>query len=305
MTVPDVTVLVAVHDAVPYPTACPDSPVGPAPAPGRVEVAVVDDGSADGAGELPDEYAARHPGRFRVAHQPDSSGGPAEPTDRGLTPARGSVLADCDCCFLAPGADGDVGNPTERAGVLDRLNGIAALQQVASELVEPGEEWDAIRTRGFAWDVPRLLEGGFLLLDDVLQERVCVEVAGLVERFGVREVYHRLPVAARVRLELAVAVRPEALRDLIRYEAAHGEPPAVADGGRHYAAYPAFRDGRLGLPDELFLLPDEPADDHDQAPPLNTAQQLWRGVVPARVRRGLRRHPAWRRLANSVNGGRG
>ncbi len=43
----------------------------------------------------------------------------------------------------------------------------------------------------------------------------------------------------------------------------------------------------------------------EAAPPLNLAQQLWRGIVPAQVRRGLRRHRVWRRLANSVNGGRG
>ncbi|MBO1418348.1 glycosyltransferase [Streptomyces sp. FH025] len=425
MTVPDATVVVAVHNAMPHLTACLDSLAGQSLAPGRLEVMAVDDGSTDGGEALLDEYAARHPGLFRVVHQPDS-GGPAAPANRGQAMARGryvlflgtdgdpgrpghlghlgpealerlvaaadawgsdvvvpkrvgadgrpvpqgifhanaesvgftdsalawalsdtklfrldfirrhglrrneelkafsdqpftleaclragrvSVLADYDCCFPAPrdgrgdGRGDGLGDVTERAGALDRLLGVAALQQVAVELADPGEELDAIRTRSFAREVPRLLEGGFLLLDDALQERVCVEVRRLIERFGARAVYSRLPAAVRVRLELAAAVRPDALRDQIRYESAHGTPPVVVDGRRHYAGFPAFRNTRLGLPDELFLLREEPVV--EAAPPLNLAQQLWRGIVPEQVRRGLRRRPLWRRLANSVNGGRG
>ncbi|MFD5431357.1 glycosyltransferase family 2 protein [Kitasatospora sp. NPDC127067] len=417
MAVPDVTVVVAVYNTMPYLTACLDSLVGQSLAPGRLEVVAVDDGSTDGGGELLDEYAARHPGLFTVLHQPNS-GGPAVPTNRALELARGryvlflgaddrlgeealerlvtaadawgsdvvvpkqigvngrlvpqgifhadaesvdftdsalawaladtklfrldllrrhglrrderlkvfsdqpftleaclraarvSVLASYDCYFLV--LREDRGNVTERAGVLDRLRGIAALQQVAAELADPGEELDAIRARSFGWDVPRLLQEGFLLLAEDVQERVCVEAARLVERFGAREVYHRLPPAERVRLELACAVRPEALRDQIRYEAAHGDPPVVVDGGRRYAGFPAFRDARLGLPDELFLLPEDEAASEaaseavgKAAPRLDLARQLWRGLVPEQLRRRLRRHPAWRRLADSVNGGRG
>ncbi|MFD8703570.1 glycosyltransferase family 2 protein [Kitasatospora sp. NPDC059648] len=408
MSAPDVTVVVAVPDTMPYPAACLDSLVGQSLAPGRLEVVVVGDGSTDGGEALLDGYAARHPGLFRVVHQHDS-GGPAAPADRGPAMARGrfvlflgaddrldpealerlvaaadawgsdvvvpkqvgvsgrlvplglfhagagsagftdsaparaltgtelflfdlvrchgllhdeeskvssdrpftpeaclragrvSVLADHDRYF--PVLREDRGNVTERASVLDRLRGIAALQQVADELAESGHELDDIRARSFAWDVPRLLQDAFLLLDDGLQRRVCAEVGRMVERFGARQVYHRLPVAERLRLELAAAVGPEALRDQIRYEAAHGEPPVVVDGRRHYAGYPAFRDARLGLPDELFLLREEPP--FEAAPPLSPAQQLWRGVVPEQLRRGLRRHPVWRRLANSANRGRG
>ncbi|MFI6156582.1 glycosyltransferase family 2 protein [Kitasatospora sp. NPDC051170] len=406
MSVPDVTVVVAVYNTLPYLTACLDSLVGQTLAPGRMEVVAVDDGSTDGGGELLDAYAARHPGLFTVVHQANS-GGPAAPTNRALDLARGryvlflgaddwlgeealerlvtaadtwesdvvlpkqvgvngrlvpqgifhadaesvrftdsalawaladtklfrldlirrhglrrdetlkvfsdqpftleaclrarrvSVLASYDCYHLV--LREDRGNVTERASVLDRLRGIAALQQVAAELAEPGEALDALRARSFSWDVPRLLSDGFLLLDADLQRRVCAETARLVERFRAREVYGRLPVAARLRLELAAAGRPEALRDQIRYEAAHGEPPALVEGRRHYAAYPAFRDPRLGLGDDLFLLREEPLAAVLRP---NLAQQLWRGLVPEQLRRGLRRHPVWRRLADSVSGGR-
>ncbi|MFD8751497.1 glycosyltransferase family 2 protein [Kitasatospora sp. NPDC059577] len=402
MTVPDGTVVVAVRDAMPYLTAWLDPLVGRAP--GRLEVVAVDDGSTDGGGELLDEYAARHPGLFRVVHRPGPDG-PAGPVGRGAAPGRGryvlflgaddrlggealerlvaaadawgsdvvvpgragadgrpvprgsfpggagpvgsadpapawapvwapagtelfrldlvrrhgprrdegltvlsdrpftqeaflragrvSVLADADCSFLVPREDR--GGVTGPAGAPDRLRGIAALRQAAAELAAPGAESDAVRARSFARDVPRVLQEGFLLLDHGLQERVCVEVDRLVERFGAREVYHRLPVAARVRIELAAVVGPEALRDQIRYEAAHGEPPVVVDGRRHYAAFPAFRDARLGLPDELFLLREEPAA--EAVPPrFGLARQLWRGVVPARLRRRLWRHPLRRAL---------
>ncbi|MGW2251496.1 glycosyltransferase family 2 protein [Kitasatospora sp. NPDC001660] len=401
MTGPDVTVVVAVSNTMPHLIACLDSLVAQTLAPGRFEVVVVDDGSTDdgstdgGAAVLAD-YAARHPGLFRVVHQPDSRG-PDAPTSRALALARGRyvlflgaddrlgaealerlvaaadawgsdavvpnqagvngrpvpqgtfhtdagsvgfgdsalvwalsdtkpfrpdlarrhglcrdegpevfsgrpfapeacaradrvfVLADYDydydCHFLV--LREDLGDVTERACVLDRLRGIAALQHVAADLAEPGEELDAIRARSFTWDVPRLLRDDFLLLDAEVQHRVCAEVGRLVEGFGARAVYHRLPVADRLRLELAAAGRPQALRDLIRYEAAHGEPPVVVEGRRHYAGYPAFRDGGLGLPDELFFLRE--VAEEAAPPPLNLAQQLWRGIVPEHLRRGLRR----------------
>lgn len=44
----------------------------------------------------------------------------------------------------------------------------------------------------------------------------------------------------------------------------------------------------------------------EAAPPLNLAQQLWRGVVPAQVRRGLRRivpgGAAWRAALGRPSG---
>ncbi|MFI9330668.1 glycosyltransferase family 2 protein [Kitasatospora sp. NPDC052868] len=405
MTVPDVTVVIAVYNTMPYLTACLDSLVGQTIGPARMEVVAVDDGSTDGGGALLDDYAARHPGLFTVLHQPNS-GGPAAPTNRGLALARGryvlflgaddwlgaealermvtaadtwgsdvlipkqvgvngrlvpqgifaataasvgfedsalawaladtklfrlepirrhnlarnedlkvysdqpftlaaclragriSVLADYDYYFLV--LREDLGNVTQRAGSLDRLRGVAAVQWVAAEHATPGPQLDAIRARHFGWEVPQLLQADLLRQPEELQDRICDGVADLVRQFGAREVYDRLPVADRLRLELAATGRIEALRELIRYEAGHGDPPVVVDGRRHYAGYPAFRDAALALPDELFLLAEAPPD----PPPPTLVQQVWRGAVPAVLRRRLRRYPAWRRLAASVNGGR-
>lgn len=91
MTVPDVTVVIAVYNTMPYLTACLDSLVRQTVGHARMEVVAVDDGSTDGCGELLDTYAARHPGLFQVVHQANS-GGPAAPTNRGLALARGRYV---------------------------------------------------------------------------------------------------------------------------------------------------------------------------------------------------------------------
>ncbi|MEE1827477.1 glycosyltransferase [Streptomyces sp. BE20] len=403
MTVPDVTVVIAVYNTMPYLIACLDSLVRQTIGHVRMEVVAVDDGSTDGGGAVLDDYAARHPGLFQVVHQANS-GGPAAPTNRGLALARGryvlflgaddwlggealermvaaaddwesdvlipkqigvngrlvpqgifggtspsvgfedsalawaladtklfrldlirrhnlarkeelkvysdqpftlaaclrarriSVLADYDYYFLV--LREDRGNVTQRAGALDRIRGVAAVQWVAAELAAPGGQLDAIKARHFGWEVPQLLQGDFLRLDEGLQGEICGGVGDLVRQFGAREVYHRITVSDRLRLELAAAGRVDAVRELIAYEAEHGDPPVVADGRQRYAGYPAFRDGGPGLPDDLFLLGEEPAP--DEAPQLRLVQQLWRGAVPVQVRRRLRRYPAWRRFAESV-----
>ncbi|MET8702539.1 glycosyltransferase family 2 protein [Kitasatospora sp. NPDC004723] len=422
MTPPDVTVVIAVYNTLPYLTACLDSLVRQSIGPARMEVVAVDDGSTDGGGELLDAYADRHPGLFTVVHQANS-GGPAAPTNRGLALARGryvfflgaddwlgdealermvtaadawesdvlipkqvgvngrlvpqgifdatrasvgfedsalawaladtklfrldlvrrhnlarkeelkvysdqpftlaaclrarriSVLADDDHYFLV--LREDRGNVTQRAGALDRIRGVAAVQWVAAELAAPGGQLDAIRARHFGWEVPQLLGEDFLALDAGLREEVCAGVGELVRRFAAHEVYHRLAPADRIRLEMAARGEYGALCELIAYEAEHGAPPVVTEDGadgvrRRYAGYPAFRGGAPGAADALFLLGEEalvapePSDEaagppgEPAAPPPTLVQQLWRGAVPVRVRRRLRRHPAWRRLANAV-----
>ncbi|MEU6232055.1 glycosyltransferase family 2 protein [Kitasatospora sp. NPDC047058] len=389
MTAPDVTVVIAVHNAMPYLIACLDSLVRQAAGPVRPEVIAVDDGSVDGGGVVLDGYAARHPGLFTVLHQP-ASGGAAAPANRGLALARGryvlflgardwlgadalarmvtaaddwgsdvlvprridvngrpvpsggfgasaaaagfadsalaealtghelfrldlvrrhglardeelqacsaqlfalaaclharrvSVLAGHDHHLVLRGDDDGAARP---AAALDRLRGAAAALSVAAELAPEGGGLDAIRARYFGREVSRLLRRDFLHRPARLQHELLAGVAGLVGRFGAREVYHRLPVPDRLRLELAATGRTDALRDLIRYEAAHGGPPVHAEGRRRYARYPAFRDPGLGLADDLFLL-DEAPEPPAAAPPARV-RRLWRGAVPARARRRL------------------
>lgn len=91
MTVPDVTVVVAVYNAMPYLTKCLDSLVGQSIGLDRMQIVAVDDGSTDRGGKLLDRYAQRYPGTFVVLHQANS-GSPAAPSNRGLEHATGRYV---------------------------------------------------------------------------------------------------------------------------------------------------------------------------------------------------------------------
>ncbi|MEE3920645.1 glycosyltransferase [Micromonospora sp. BRA006-A] len=91
MSGPDVTVVVAVYNTMPYLTACLDSLVGQTIGLDRLEVVAVDDGSTDGSGAELDRYAKRYPGTVRVLHQANS-GGPAAPSNVALDHARGRYV---------------------------------------------------------------------------------------------------------------------------------------------------------------------------------------------------------------------
>ncbi|MEU5806159.1 glycosyltransferase [Streptomyces sp. NPDC047718] len=88
--VPDVSVIIAVYNAMPYLTECLESVMAQGFGPDRLEVIAVDDGSTDGSGAELDHFAARHP-QVRVLHQPNS-GGPGAPRNRALDLARGRYV---------------------------------------------------------------------------------------------------------------------------------------------------------------------------------------------------------------------
>ena len=87
---PDVSVVVPVHDAMPYLTTCLASVREQTLGAERVEVVAVDDGSTDGSGDQLDLLARRWPG-LRVVHRP-ASGGPSRPRNVGLGLATGRFV---------------------------------------------------------------------------------------------------------------------------------------------------------------------------------------------------------------------
>ncbi len=91
MSVPDVTVVLAVHNTMPYLTQCLTSLVEQSIGGGRMHVVAVDDGSTDGSGAELQRFARRHPGLFTVLRQANS-GGPARPFNRGLDAATGRYV---------------------------------------------------------------------------------------------------------------------------------------------------------------------------------------------------------------------
>lgn len=88
---PDVTVVVAVYNTMPYLTECLNSLVGQTIGRERLEVVAVDDGSTDDSGAELDRFAELYPGTVKVIHQ-ENSGGPAAPSNRALEIATGRFV---------------------------------------------------------------------------------------------------------------------------------------------------------------------------------------------------------------------
>ncbi|GIE85313.1 hypothetical protein Are01nite_17930 [Actinoplanes regularis] len=88
---PDVTVVIAVYNTMPYLTECLNSLVRQTIGAERMQIVAVDDGSTDRSGAELDRFARRHPGLFTVLHQ-TNSGGPAAPFNRGIDAATGRYV---------------------------------------------------------------------------------------------------------------------------------------------------------------------------------------------------------------------
>ncbi|GAB3648811.1 glycosyltransferase family 2 protein [Glycomyces tarimensis] len=89
--VPDVTVITAVYNTMPYVTRCVESVLEQTLGTDRIELIAVDDGSTDTGGAELDRFAKAHPGTIKVVHQANS-GGPANPSNAALELATGRYL---------------------------------------------------------------------------------------------------------------------------------------------------------------------------------------------------------------------
>ncbi|MFJ4715766.1 glycosyltransferase family 2 protein [Streptomyces sp. NPDC088785] len=118
--VPDVSVVVAVYNTMPYLTRCLTSLVRQTIGTGRIEIVAVDDGSDDGSGAELERFARLHPDVLTVVHQANS-GGPAAPSNRALGLARGRYV-------LFVGADDHLGPEA-----LERM--VAAADRLGSDIV--------------------------------------------------------------------------------------------------------------------------------------------------------------------------
>ncbi|MEV4949680.1 glycosyltransferase family A protein [Streptomyces sp. NPDC053755] len=97
---PTVSVVIPVHNAMPYLERTLASVARQSIGLDAIEVVAVDDGSTDGSGEALDAWAAGHPGRTTVIHQ-EPSGGPSRPRNVGLDHATGRYVffLDGDDCL--------------------------------------------------------------------------------------------------------------------------------------------------------------------------------------------------------------
>jgi hypothetical protein len=88
---PTVSVVIPVHNAMPYLLKTVRSVLAQSIGKDRLEIIAIDDGSTDGSGAALDEFAAAEPDTVRVEHQ-EASGGPSSPRNRGLDLARGEFV---------------------------------------------------------------------------------------------------------------------------------------------------------------------------------------------------------------------
>jgi glycosyltransferase involved in cell wall biosynthesis len=88
---PDVSVIVAVYNTMPYLTKCLTSLVTQSIGHDRMEIIAVDDGSTDDSPRELARFAGKYPGVVRVLRQANS-GGPAAPSNRALEIARGRYV---------------------------------------------------------------------------------------------------------------------------------------------------------------------------------------------------------------------
>lgn len=150
--VPDVSVIVAVYNTMPYLTTCLTSLIQQSIGLGRMEIIAVDDGSTDGSGKEIDRFAALYPGTVRVVHQANS-GGPAAPSNRALDMAAGRYVyfvgADD---HLGPEALERLVNAADEYGsdvVLGRMVGVGGRWVQAFKTTEP----DAGLDSNLAWSL--------------------------------------------------------------------------------------------------------------------------------------------------------
>jgi len=126
VSTPDVSIIVAAFDAMPYVTRCISSVFAQTCGTDRIEIIAVDDGSDDGTGAELDRLAAECPS-MHVVHQ-ENSGGPAKPRNVGLALATGRYVFFLDADdYLGPEAMERMVGAADANGsdmVLGRLVGV-------------------------------------------------------------------------------------------------------------------------------------------------------------------------------------
>ncbi|MFG3342759.1 glycosyltransferase family 2 protein [Glycomyces sp. NPDC048151] len=95
MSTPLVSVVMPVHNAMPYLLKGLQSVVDQSIGAENLEIIAVDDGSTDGSGEALDKFALDHPDLLRVVHQ-EASGTPSAPRNLAMDMARGRYIQFLD-----------------------------------------------------------------------------------------------------------------------------------------------------------------------------------------------------------------
>lgn len=158
MPAPIVSVVIPVHNAMPYLRKGIDSLLRQSIGKDHIEVIAVDDGSTDGSGEALDAFAAAEPGTVRVVHQ-EASGTPSVPRNRGIDLARGKYVFFLDADdYLGPEALERMvamAEANESDVVLGKLVGVGG-RAVARSMFERDQPRADLYSSRVYWNLPCL-----------------------------------------------------------------------------------------------------------------------------------------------------
>ncbi|MGN6781076.1 MAG: glycosyltransferase [Marmoricola sp.] len=159
-----------------------------------------------------------------------------------------SVLADETYLYVS--RRDDSGNITFSADAADRLHFVTRIMALVAELLEPGPRRDALLRRHFRWELSRLFGELFEEMDDATRRRLCAEFGPLCDAYLTPRIVEALPVASRVRLELAR--RGEVQRVLDVYRAEQAGPGFATDGRGLFRDLPGLEEAVL--PRDLYAV---------------------------------------------------
>ncbi|MFI8104428.1 glycosyltransferase family 2 protein [Streptomyces sp. NPDC086023] len=164
-----------------------------------------------------------------------------------------SVVADHDCYFLEGRDDGSNASRQDVDWVRQLAYVSGILDMVAAHVPE-GQDRDKLMERHFHGEVLSMFGAPYLARDEEGRRAMAGAAAPLVEKWMTERIATALPPRLRLRAhclrtgdlaQLTAAVEADTAREL---------GPAVIEGDRAYAAYPAFRDPSAGIPDAVFDL---------------------------------------------------
>ena len=195
-----------------------------------------------------------------------------------LAARRIAVRTDYDFYYAVRRTDSS--NLTSGRPLSGMLQDAAMVMDTAADLIADPVARRRVLSRNFSWELGKLLGQRFLQATAEEQQVVLQGVRKLAEAHLTDEIRGGLTVQRRVLLSLAQFGTADDVAAVARHLLDHGLAPVVADGDRHYVAFPGFRDPARGFPDEWFDATEQLREpDHQDGP----AQ-----VVPGRSPDGRR-----------------
>jgi poly(ribitol-phosphate) beta-N-acetylglucosaminyltransferase len=157
-----------------------------------------------------------------------------------LKSRRTSVLSSYDFYYAVRRADSS--NITYSKHWSTRLSDVTALIDHLADLVEEGDERDALLQRHFSWELSKLLRNELKGLPDHERRALTRGVAALASRYLTPGLSRRLIPMNRLPIRLAQANQLDTLRRVLDYQSEQAVPPLVLSAHRVFEWAPGFGD---------------------------------------------------------------